>query len=618
MSDVDTVQAQIQQALYLLEAELTSARSQRDGARNALSKVCPTPTREALLQALRESCQKAGLEQPTDLDEALQNDWKRKVGARTEVVERATALRVLAANIGGATQVPSNVRLGAWNSVVKQMPGADRSRMKLLGHAKEYLEKVQDVDRCPVCGQAVLQEALVAQLTTVLAEVSKWSGALHKASEGLRHHVDSLTAVVSGREALRTQAQRQGVSLPSLPPSPKSTLGQAREQCVEVDLEEAARYSKAVTTWDASAVSVIQSETPAVKPEDESLVRIIQLVELGKAWLAAESAIEAATRAVSSAQRLHAGFLVRQNKHFQEVMAQISSRVGRIYAFLHPGDNVTNAGLEFVGTKGVELGVDFHGQHQSPPHAVLSESHLNSLGIAVFLAMGITFNRVIGFVVLDDVVNSFDVSHRSRLAQLLATEVEEKQLIVLTHDVVFHQRLRRLAPSWGSMELTSWSYEKGPRTLAYQSTSLLERARRQLANDDARGAAGSARHALEDLLGEACEAMAAPLPFKRGADNERREPQELMNGVRRGIKDSHALGPPTKALLKLIEADLQSTLNVEVHAGEWWASPQEVADCLDRLGQLETSWTCTQCRTTVWAAGKPGACRCRCGSLVHP
>ena len=51
---------------------------------------------------------------------------------------------------------------------------------------------------------------------------------------------------------------------------------------------------------------------------------------------------------------------------------------------------------------------------------MLSESHLNSLAIALFLAMAETFNEQLGFLVLDDVINSFDVEHRGRLAELLA------------------------------------------------------------------------------------------------------------------------------------------------------------------------------------------------------
>ena len=97
----------------------------------------------------------------------------------------------------------------------------------------------------------------------------------------------------------------------------------------------------------------------------------------------------------------------------------------------------------------IELAIDFYGSRQRPPHGVLSESHLNSLAIALFLAMAESFNERIGFLVLDDVINSFDVEHRGRLAELLADGFSAWQLIVLTHDQQFFEHLCRRAPSSG-------------------------------------------------------------------------------------------------------------------------------------------------------------------------
>jgi wobble nucleotide-excising tRNase len=108
--------------------------------------------------------------------------------------------------------------------------------------------------------------------------------------------------------------------------------------------------------------------------------------------------------------------------------------------------------------KGVELAVEFYGSRQRPPHGVLSESHLNSLAISLFLAMAEEFNVQLGFLLLDDVINSFDVDHRGRLAELLAEGFSRWQLIVLTHDQQFFEHLSRRAPSWRKLELTSWSY----------------------------------------------------------------------------------------------------------------------------------------------------------------
>ena len=269
--------------------------------------------------------------------------------------------------------------------------------------------------------------------------------------------------------------------------------------------------------------------------------------------------------------------------------------------------------------KGLELAVDFHGSKQRPPHGVLSESHLNSLAIALFLAMAQTFNQKLRFLVLDDVINSFDLEHRGELAALLAEKFDDWQLVVLTHDRQFFDHLARRAPSWKRLEITSWNYEHGPRMTSYRSTGILGEAQERLAQGDVSGAATKARRALEELLQEICEALAATLPFRRGTRNDQREIGELMKGVRRGVKE-HAKGmlKELEPLLKNLEADVQATLNVEAHASRGRSATAEVESSLRRLEQLDRIWSCPDCGTRLWYKGTPESSRCKCGKGLFP
>jgi hypothetical protein len=269
--------------------------------------------------------------------------------------------------------------------------------------------------------------------------------------------------------------------------------------------------------------------------------------------------------------------------------------------------------------KGIELAIDFYGSRQRPPHGVLSESHLNSLAIALFLAMAESFNQRIGFLLLDDVINSFDVEHRGRLAELLAEGFAEWQLIVLTHDQQFFEHLSRRAPSWRKLEFTSWSYAGGPRTTQYETAGILRTARERLESGDVQGAATKARRALEELLQEVCEALWAPLPFRRGQANDKREIGELFRGLRRTLKErAKALLDSVEPLLKHLEADVGATLNVAVHGSRGRAGASEVEAALERIARLDQTWTCPECRTRIWHRGSPEAGRCKCGQSVFP
>jgi hypothetical protein len=249
---------------------------------------------------------------------------------------------------------------------------------------------------------------------------------------------------------------------------------------------------------------------------------------------------------------------------------------------------------------------------------VLSESHLNSLAIALFLAMAEEFNEQLGFLVLDDVINSFDVEHRGRLAELLAEGFSSWQLIVLTHDQQFFEHLCRRAPTWRKLELTSWSYASGPRTIKYATSGILAAARDRLANGDVHAAAAKARRGLEELLQEICEALWAPLPFRRGQANDKREIGELLKGVRRALKDrAKSLLESLDPLLRNLEADVGATLNVEIHGGGR-AAVSEVEVALKRIETLDRQWSCQLCGTRVWHVGNPEAARCKCGRSAFP
>ena len=216
-------------------------------------------------------------------------------------------------------------------------------------------------------------------------------------------------------------------------------------------------------------------------------------------------------------------------------------------------------------------------------------------------------------------INSFDVEHRGRLAELLADEFVDWQIIVLTHDQQFFEHLSRRAPSWRKLELTSWSYDSGPRTTRYESSGILAAARERLESGDVHGAAAKARRGLEELLQEVCEALWAPLPFRRGQANDKREIGELFKGVRRTLKEqSKAFLESVEPLLKNLEADVGATLNVEVHGSRRRAGASEVGAAVARIETFDQKWSCPECRTRVWHRGSPDAGRCKCGQTSFP
>jgi hypothetical protein len=464
------------------------------------------------------------------------------------------------------------------------------------------------------------EEQLRSLVADTLATLQAGAVQLENAEALMRGLLGSLHVAEAWRRERRERALAYGVALPNLPSSPVPWVEEASTRQEVLELGTLETYARELADWDQQAAESVAAAIPrAPSSREEAVWNLAVIAQQTRDWYGALARADSLRKAADLAHLVFSRYQDEQGKYFNGVLDRISGRAAEIYAGLHPGEGLGSVNVELWGSKGVELAVDFHGTKAKPPHGVLSESHLNSLAIALFLAMAATFNQKLGFLVLDDVVNSFDIEHRGQLAELLATHFDETQLIVLTHDPIFFERVSRLAPAWERLQLTSWSFEEGPRTTGYGPLSVLERARMDLSQGQTMGAGQKGRRALEELLQEICEGLQAPVPFRRGARNDRREVIELMKGLRRCLSDSaKRLHKDLEPLLRFLEADVASALNVEAHASLGQAAESEIESALARISELDSVWTCPDCGTRVWFKGSSEASRCRCAKRTFP
>lgn len=163
----------------------------------------------------------------------------------------------------------------------------------------------------------------------------------------------------------------------------------------------------------------------------------------------AQRVIDAFEAQILTLDAIFERFVTVQNAALQSVLDTISADVGKFYAKLHPDESVDNVRLTMVGEEGVEFQYAFHGHEVQPPRKYLSESHLNSLGVVLFLANARIFNTQAKFLVLDDIVTSFDTSHRRRLLRLLRDEFSDWQIIILTHESVWFDIIKKEMAQYG-------------------------------------------------------------------------------------------------------------------------------------------------------------------------
>jgi energy-coupling factor transporter ATP-binding protein EcfA2 len=619
---IESLREDLQRARNDLRKASKTADEEVRVYRRALSSGADTVSEETVLTNLRQICDLLGVEPPQSLDQVVEPSWITAAVGASANVSASSGRENLLAEIGALKAPDFNKGVfEAWNKLV----GSDRARLlprvSLVHEAKRLFESQSiETGRCPLCGQKVDQKVLARRIESALVEMMEASRDLERFRDPILQQADGLESAHDLREAIYNRARGLDLEIPPVPLLPATRIHDQVGALAPVDVDTITTYLSEVRRWDKTVGKLAsQISTPEPSERDSQLMMLAALCQQIRVWQQAEKRSARAERALAIAETVFDAYQRKQKDDVGELLETISGRVAKIYSALHPGESLDAVSIEPWTAKGVELAIDFHGSRQRPPHGVLSESHLNSLAIAVFLAMAASFNERLGFLILDDVINSFDVEHRGRLAELLADGFSDWQLIVLTHDQQFFEHLSRRAPSWRKIEFTSWSHASGPRTTKYEMSGMLAAARERLQSGDVQSAATKGRRALEELLQEVCEALCAPLPFRRGQANDRREIGELFIGLRRTLKE-HAKSQlqAVEPIFKHLEADVGATLNVAAHASRGRSGANEVKAALERIETLDALWSCPECRTRVWHKGTPDAARCRCGKSAFP
>ena len=173
----------------------------------------------------------------------------------------------------------------------------------------------------------------------------------------------------------------------------------------------------------------------------------------------------------------------------------------------------------------------FFDEVRTPPIAYLSESHINCLGLSFFLASVKAFNKQNKFFILDDIISSFDRSHRYRFAQLLANKFSDFQIILLTHEKEFYQLVSSEVKSKGwLLNNFKWSKEEGT-GIQKGLADIKDRIGKKLEEKNTDGLGNDIRVYTEKVMKYvACE-LEAKVAYRNNDINEKRMAPELLDAV---------------------------------------------------------------------------------------
>ena len=323
----------------------------------------------------------------------------------------------------------------------------------------------------------------------------------------------------------------------------------------------------------------------------------------------------------ASMELIYNEFVKKQKEGLENFIATFSGAINEYYQFMNPGEQFQELKIVTIGGEdelnGITIEYKYNGDWVSPPQKYFSESHLNCFGLSFFLASVNAFNKENRFLLLDDVISSFDSNHRKRFADLLFDKFSDYQIILLTHEKEWYQYVSQLAKrkGWLINEI-KWSDTQGTR-LEDKPTDLRKIIDLNLTKGNVDFLGNPIRKYLEHSLKEICANLDVRVNFRFNDTNEKRMPDELLNELKSKInKSSNEL----KAQMSIIDRIINSNIlgNLLSHDNPFSAKLGDVKAFWVDVNELEKMFYCqeTTCKKPISVkhyATVEKRIRCGCG-----
>jgi len=494
-------------------------------------------------------------------------------------------------------------------------------------------EALFDEDKCPLCLQSKNRIELLDELKIRIAELSE----LKKAKEelvGLQQEVINLTKnTMSELSALKTEKcflvkdnakslERINELHAIISSAAQEIKGDVLGKKINKDFikMDAAILAKLSADFTDKRNKISEKKKDDLKFDINSKITLARQLYKGIVALRAESeALKAQHRTLDA---LYKEFIRRQKEGFIAFLDAISKEINELYLFMNKDEKVDEIQLVPLGTgddfDGITFQFKFHGDIVTPPDKYLSESHLNCLGICLFLASVKAFNIRNKFIVFDDVISSFDKNHRARFAGLLAEKFADYQILLFTHEKDWFEYIANMVKSKGwKIHNIKWDLKQGA-SIEIPLTDLKSRIEHKLQRQDTSGLGNHIRKYLERLLKEVCHSLEVRVKFQFNDSNENRMPNELLSEFKGHLNKKKSEIKDNPIFDRLNASNFLG--NKTSHDSEFQESIADLQAFYDDVQALEALCKCSKCHGLISVQNLDTVekkIRCSCGNIAY-
>lgn len=398
------------------------------------------------------------LEKEAEKFNTLKTKWN-------DIVSRHVSYTNAKTNLQNAQSI-FDAKTAELERVKRENEDQEISLLNLLEQAKDYIQSENEISICPVCSSDMQREAVLSSLTSRI-----------KAMNALKTASDAVNSAKKELDSKQSALDNETTALNPLLLSYRDAINGFTDEHPAISnfVENIGDNTENNLTLfesdklhlDNLALSIIRiEEDKTTELKQHNLIKT-QFLSITENKDKAEKLQQLATASSSALE-----IVVSSRKEFTEnILTEISGEIDRMYEIIHPNEEIGNLklSLKSSGLSSLLLGAKFHTEEDIPPQSVYSESHLDTLGICIFLALAKTYGDTDTILILDDVVMSVDHNHLERFIELI-TDVSSSfsKIFITTHYQKFREQYKRhRAPglSLQFIELRPWSLENGIRVL---------------------------------------------------------------------------------------------------------------------------------------------------------
>jgi len=334
------------------------------------------------------------------------------------------------------TEITTSQKL---NSFHKKEATNKEDLFDLLKRTKSFIERHSTIKTCPICEQNIATGDIIARLTQRLNNMEELSKIIAEFDNAKKYKEEAETIVKERQKNYndcaielvnKIQGQRQGAEdNGDLLFDYDKLTAEITNQCDAINIQKTKEELEKYKTYKRT----LEENKKNIQMQQQYQMTIKMMLENIKVKKQKAQKDGEILKRLKKYEEL----VTKERKQYVDnILQTVSGEVERLYQKIHPNEGLGGFRLYLKEkVKGsLEYNGNFHSSDQIPPQAYYSDSHLDTLGICMFLALTKHFNDDNTIVVLDDVVTSVDEAHRERFLEMLHDEADKFcHMVVTTH-----------------------------------------------------------------------------------------------------------------------------------------------------------------------------------------